>query len=62
MSRLFGHAHLWYHVRYRSIENVWQTATMVSIYKHSARITVYPPKTLDIGCPENSLQVDTFHV
>ena len=40
-SRSFGHAHLWYHVRYRSIENVWQTATMVSIYKHSARALPY---------------------
>ena len=41
MSRLFGHAHLWYHARYRSIENVWQTATTVSIYKHSARALLY---------------------
>ena len=32
-----GHAHLWYHVPYRSIENVWGMATKVSIYKPCAR-------------------------
>ena len=28
----------------------------------TAPATVYPLKILDIGCPENSLQSDTFHL
>ena len=47
---------------YRSIENVWRTATKVSIYKHCARATVYHKTILDVGCTEILLQGDTFHV
>ena len=38
--------------QHRSIENVWQTATTVSIYKHSVRITEYPSKLIHIGYAE----------
>ena len=40
-SRSVGHAHLWYHVPYRSIKNVWGTATKVSIYEHCAHALPY---------------------
>ena len=62
-SRSVGHVHLWYHIPYRSIENVWRTATKVSIYKHCACTTYTYHKTiLDVGCSEILLQGDTFHV
>ena len=61
-SRSVGHTHLRYHVPYRSIKNVWGTATKVSIYEHCARATVYHKTILDVGCPEILLQSDTFHV
>ena len=57
-----GHAHLWYHVPYRSIENVWETANEVSVCKHCVRATEYHDTILDIGSPEMLLQGDTFHV
>ena len=45
----------WQHRSIENIENVWQTATTVSIYKHSVRITEYPSKLLHIGYAENLL-------
>ena len=62
MSRSVGHAHLWYHVPYRSIEKVWRTATKVSIYEHCVHATVYYKAILDFGYPEILQQSDTFHV
>ena len=35
-SRADGHAHLWYHVPYCSIENVLEMATKVRAYKYCA--------------------------
>ena len=40
-SHVNSHAHLWYHVWYCSIENVWRMVTEVSIYNHCARALLY---------------------
>ena len=39
-SRADGHAHLWYHVPYCSIEMVLGVATKVSVYKHLVEVTL----------------------
>ena len=61
-SHSVRHTHLWYHVPYRSIENVWGMATKVTIYQHCMCATVYHKTIIDVGCPEILLHGDTFHV
>ena len=61
-SQADGHAHLWYHVPYSSLENVLGMTTQVSICKYCTDMLARSRISFDIGCPEVQLHNESFHV